>query len=163
MKVPPNGDISKEIEFTDTHFPRGTLDLHACRLFPTKKVCATENIRDKYIEKINNLAINSVGAYSETNTAFTDVFSGHFDKGAGRTSIGPKSGTCTQYVIYAKKSDDDSLLAFAFDKAIHFGATTATTYKVTLTCDGDTSTVGTMDLKVFDVDSTPEGTFAVVP
>jgi len=164
MKAPPIEVPSKEIDFNDTKFPRGTLDLHACRLFPTAKVCATESIRDKYILKIESLDETPVGAYAATNTNFTDVFTGHFDPGPrplpefdgdeirlpkpGRTSIGPKNINCTQYVIYANKLDD-SLLAFAFDKPIHFAATAETKYEVTLTCDGTTRTTGTMDLSVF--------------
>ena len=40
--------------------------------------------------------------------------------------------------------DDDSLLAFAFDKPLHCAAATALKYKVTLTCDGTTRTTGTV-------------------
>ena len=65
----------------------------------------------------------------------------------------PPPAACAQYVIYAKKSDDDSLLAFAFDKPLHFAAATAFKYKVTLTCDGDTRTTGTMDLTVFSAEN----------
>lgn len=167
IKAHPNEVPSEDIGLTGTQFPRGTLDLHACRLFPTTKVCATESIRDKYILKIGSLDETSVGAYAEGNTDFTDVFTGHFDPGPlpkfgsnpkpGRTSIGPKNSNCTQYVIYANKLDDNSnsLLAFAFDKPIHFAATkayaatAATKYKVTLTCNGTSRTTGIMDISVF--------------
>ena len=69
----------------------------------------------------------------------------------------PPPAACAQYVIYANKLDDNSnsLLAFAFDKPIHFAATkayaatAATKYKVTLTCDGKNRTTGIMDISVF--------------
>lgn len=136
-----------------TPFPRGSVDLHACRLFKTKKLCTTASISAKYINKIEGLNANDVGTYSTTNTAFKDAFTGHYDSGSGRTSIAPKSSDCTQYVMYAKNVDDDGsvndLLGFGFDKALNFAATSTMKYKVYLTCDGTTLTTGTMDLAVF--------------
>ena len=83
-------------------FPRGTIEVHACRLFKTKKVCATASVVDKYIAEIGGtpnsagLTETAVGDYAKANKAFTDVFTGYYDPRADRTSIGPKSGTCKQ-------------------------------------------------------------------
>jgi len=120
-------------------FPRGTVELHACRLFKTKKLCAAASIRDKYITKVQDtLTATSVNAYTSSNKPFTDLFTGYFDPGTkeeqdkgkpGMTSIGPKSGSsCTkknatghpltdddgkklamEYVIYAKELNDDGV------------------------------------------------------
>merc|ERR1712025_853258 len=97
---------------------------HACRLFKTKKLCTTASIRDKYIQKIEYLTETSVGAFSTTNTAFTDAFTGLYAE--GRMRIMPKSNTCTKYVIYARELNADgveesnaALLDFAFDKGLN--------------------------------------------
>jgi len=148
-----------------TQFPRGSVDLHACRLFPTKKLCTSESIVTKYINKIELTGstglnkIDDVGTYSTTNTLFTDAFTGHYDSGSGRTSIAPTRSNCTQYMIYAKNVNDDGsvsdLLGFGFDKALNFAATSKMKYKVYLTCDGTTLTTGTMDLAVFSSGMSP--------
>ena len=65
-------------------FPRGTVKLHACQLFPTQQFCTTVSLVQMYIDKIVEvtnagafvLALTDVGTYSATNTAFTDAFSG---------------------------------------------------------------------------------------
>ena len=82
---------------TDKQFPRATVELHACRLFKTKKLCATASLVDDYIAKIEAFAPPAnTPAYSKTDTAFTDLFSGQFDSAAGRTSIRPKDSNCKQ-------------------------------------------------------------------
>uniref|UniRef100_A0A7S0DW18 Uncharacterized protein n=1 Tax=Phaeocystis antarctica TaxID=33657 RepID=A0A7S0DW18_9EUKA len=160
------------ISISATNFPRGSVDLRACRLFPTEKLCTSESIVTKYINKIEGagsagLTPTDVGTYSTTNTAFTDAFTGHYDSGSGRTSIAPKSSDCKQYVMYAKHVDDDGvvihdasgLLGFGFDKALDFAATSTMKYKVYLTCDGKALTTGIMDLAVFS--SLNKGRFSV--
>ena len=55
---------------------------------------------DKYVAEIggtqnsDGLTETAVGAFSTTNTAFTDVFTGLYDE--GRLRIMPKSNTCTK-------------------------------------------------------------------
>ena len=74
--------------------------MRACRLFKTKKLCATASVVDKYIAKIggtqntDGLPETPVGDYAATNTDFTDVFTGLYDE--GRMRIMPKSNTCTK-------------------------------------------------------------------
>jgi len=144
--------------FPATPFPRGSVGLHACRLFPTQKLCTSKSIAPLYMNKIDGIgaaATTDVGTYSTTDAVFTDAFTGSFNAGvtagSGTTSIAPnpKREGCTQYVMYAKNVDGDVLLGFGFDKALKFAATPTTKYKIYLTCDGTTLTTGTMDLAVF--------------
>jgi hypothetical protein len=125
-------------------FPRGTTELTACRLFTKRLLCASTRL--DYFANIEALTTTDKGTYSAAGSSFSAVFSGTYNAASGMTSIGPKSGTCARYVLYAKTADGSEVLGFSFDQALHFVVPASKTYKVYLTCDGASLSTGTMDV-----------------